>query len=97
MPNYVPLRPLSEWRVESGEWRVGEWRVESGEWGSGEWRAESGEWRAESGERRVENGGWGGGGWEKGKKKRSPKGLRFVVGVGGGVRTHDLQIHNLAL
>ena len=53
---------------------------------------ESGEWRTEGGERRV--GEWG---WGKGKKKRSPKGLRFVVGVGGGVRTHDLQIHNLAL
>ena len=61
--------------------------VESGEWG-----AKSGEWRAGSGERRVENGGG-----KRTKKKRSPKGLRFVVGVGGGVRTHDLQIHNLAL
>ena len=50
---------------------------------SGEWGVESGEWRTEGGERA--------------KKKWSPKGLRFVVGVGGGVRTHDLQIHNLAL
>ena len=66
----------------------------SGGVGSGEWRAGSGEWRAESGEWRTESRGWG---WGKGKKKRSPKGLRFVVGVGGGVRTHDLQIHNLAL
>ncbi len=86
--------------VESGEWRVGseEWRVESGEWRaeSGERRVENGEWRTGSGERRVENGEWRTGGGRT-KKKRSPKGLRFVVGVGGGVRTHDLQIHNLAL
>ena len=76
-----------ERRVGSGEWRVesGEWRAESGER-----RAGSGEWGAESGERRVGVG-------KVQKKKRSPKGLRFVVGVGGGVRTHDLQIHNLAL
>ncbi len=86
------LDPSRSGGVESGERGAesGEWRVESGEWGSGEWRAESGEWRVESGE-------WRTGGGKRAKKKRSPKGLRFVVGVGGGVRTHDLQIHNLAL
>ena len=73
--------------VESGEWRT-----ESGDWG-----VEIGEWRLGSGDWGVENGEWGDGGGKRAKKKRSPKGLRFVVGVGGGARTHDLQIHNLAL
>ena len=38
---------FSEWRVESGGWRVkvenGEWRVESGGWRG---KVENGEWRA---------------------------------------------------